>query len=506
MAVFETWIESDLKKPVKVQRLETNLFKGDQKANRIGVIVYDNGAAAVLSGTVQGVIVRDDDATITFSGSLSSNRASVLLPKSAYAKEGPIHIVIRLISQTSGTVDAKTVLGAVSGYVVRSESGAIVDDSQITNNEVPSITQLLALMGDMQTSKTACDTATAKIANMTVSNSTLAAGSSATATLSTVSGHYNIAFGIPKGDKGDTGEVSQSGLNSQLATDTWLLKAGTNISSGSLDNYTSAGNYRVADATAAAAITNSPITTMGYVLKVFVGAMDSVIMQMAVSTDGSAMFVRRRANNAWEAWKRYSTDALRPVSQTLTAAQKTQVRTNLGLDTAIAGATTTATDFNNILDPGIYWIASDVVTQNWPENIDISGENRRFVMLEVLQSSPTSVIRVQRLTLYQYGYVFIRYYNNGTWYSWLRMQTGEQTTKTVSLNDIKTQGIYWVNSNTTATGWPANTSGQYGVLEVIFVGGKYLQRLTRYNNENAPTFHSRFTLSNNTDWSAWGTY
>ena len=80
MAMFETWLESDLQKPVQVKQLSGNLFSADNNANKIGVKVYDNGQTASLSGTVYGYIVRDDEQTVVVQGTLSGNKASIILP------------------------------------------------------------------------------------------------------------------------------------------------------------------------------------------------------------------------------------------------------------------------------------------------------------------------------------------------------------------------------------------------------------------------------------------
>jgi hypothetical protein len=55
---------------------------------------------------------------------------------------------------------------------------------------------------------TATEAAT-KIDDMTITATGLAAGAAPTAELTEVDGHYNIALGLPKGDKGDTGATPQ---------------------------------------------------------------------------------------------------------------------------------------------------------------------------------------------------------------------------------------------------------------------------------------------------------
>ncbi len=64
---------------------------------------------------------------------------------------------------------------------------------------------------DVTAGVTTADTAAAKITNLTVAASGLSAGSNPTATVTEVSGHKHIAFGIPKGDTGATGAQGPKG-------------------------------------------------------------------------------------------------------------------------------------------------------------------------------------------------------------------------------------------------------------------------------------------------------
>ena len=256
MAVFETWLKSDLKKPVVVKALTGNLFSADNGGNKIGVEVTDNGAPASLSGGVTGYVIRADGATLILTGTLSGNKASIVLPASAYAVVGPISIVIKL-----GT----TTLGACTSYVYKTTTDAIVDPGHV----IPSIEELLAKIADMEAGTTAANAAAsnantkatladqkatladqkatlantaagnantaasaantaagnattaagnantaasnvnaaiAKIDGMTVAATGLPAGSSPTVAISEVSGHKHIAFGLAQGAKGDKGD------------------------------------------------------------------------------------------------------------------------------------------------------------------------------------------------------------------------------------------------------------------------------------------------------------
>lgn len=131
MAQFETWLEADLKGPQRVEVLKGNIFTQDNLGNKIGVIVTDNGEAATLSGTVTGHIIRPDGNTVTVNGSLSGNRAWVILPEAAYFVPGTIQISIRLTTDS-----IKTTLGSCLAIVHRSLTGTLIDPGAVSNTAV----------------------------------------------------------------------------------------------------------------------------------------------------------------------------------------------------------------------------------------------------------------------------------------------------------------------------------------------------------------------------------
>lgn len=191
MAVFETWLKTDLKQPIKVKQLQGNLFSGDNNGNLIGVEVLDNGSPATLSGNVVGYIIRADGETVAVNGELVNNKASITLPSSAYVVVGQASIVIKV-----GTV---TVCACVA-YVYRTSTDTLVDPGHI----IPSLEELLEKIDD-------CETATAnanKVANLTVSAES-ATGSTPDAVLSETGSpaHKHITFKLVKGDTGETGAV-----------------------------------------------------------------------------------------------------------------------------------------------------------------------------------------------------------------------------------------------------------------------------------------------------------
>lgn len=229
MAQFETWLRSDLQKPMTVQELIGVMFSADNAGNLVGVEVYDNGQAATLTGTVMGYVIRADGATLAVTGTLSGNKASIVLPASAYVVVGPLDIVIKIAITNTST----TTVGACRVYVQRSTTDTIVDPGHI----IPSLEELLAQIAAMEagtaaanaaaaaattaagnanakagladTAATRADAAAAALEDMDASASTLTPGSPATAQITTVSGHYRALFGIPKGDTGATGPAPQ---------------------------------------------------------------------------------------------------------------------------------------------------------------------------------------------------------------------------------------------------------------------------------------------------------
>lgn len=134
MAQCESWFKQDLKKPIKVQMLNGNLFSQDNQGNLIGVEVFDNGEPVSLSGTVSANIIRADGGTVSATGTLSGNKCSVVLPAAAYAVPGLATIVIKLTS--SGVV---TTLLALVVTIYRASTDTAVDPGTV----MPSIQSLI---------------------------------------------------------------------------------------------------------------------------------------------------------------------------------------------------------------------------------------------------------------------------------------------------------------------------------------------------------------------------
>lgn len=121
MARIENWYKQDLKKPVPIRRMET-VFNQDALGHLFGVEVYSDGDAVTLAGSVTGYCLLADGTTVPVSGTRSANKASIVIPQTAYSVIGPITITVKL---TEGS--AITTLLAVVGMVARSRTGQQVN-------------------------------------------------------------------------------------------------------------------------------------------------------------------------------------------------------------------------------------------------------------------------------------------------------------------------------------------------------------------------------------------
>lgn len=227
MAMIETWLRTDLKKPVAVEQLTGKLFSGDNQGNLVGVEIMDGGQPATISGNVMGYIIRADDATVVVEGTLTNNKAYIVLPQSAYIVVGRVSIVIKVGTCT---------VGACTVHVYQSTTDTLVDPGHV----IPSLEELLEKIADCEAATTAANTAAGsansaastantaataantaastantaagKIDNMTVDAENVVPGGSASATVSEVSGHKHIHFGIPRGQPGRDGVIAQIDL------------------------------------------------------------------------------------------------------------------------------------------------------------------------------------------------------------------------------------------------------------------------------------------------------
>ena len=135
MARIETWFNQDLKKPVKVQYIDGNVFSQDNYGNIVGVNVLSNGTEVDVGGSVSANVIRSDGTTVAITGVSEGNKAYVILPQSAYSVPGVISIIIK---STNGSVI--TTLCAVVANVYQSTTDTVIDPGTI----IPSVQTLIA--------------------------------------------------------------------------------------------------------------------------------------------------------------------------------------------------------------------------------------------------------------------------------------------------------------------------------------------------------------------------
>lgn len=285
MAVIESWVRCDLKKPVQVQMLGGNLFSMDNQGNKIGVEVFDNGETATISGSVSGSVIRSDGSTVAVSGTLSGNKASIVLPQAAYAVPGFITIVIKLTASS-----VITTLAAVTGIVYRSSTDTVIDPGTI----IPSIETLIAEI----------DAAVASIpADYSSLWTSLAPAFNASKTGGYKPGEYVTydgklwRFTSAHSGNWNASHATQVAIGSDLEKYFAPYYSDlTNIPDNSdLNSYTTPGNYVILNTTHAGTVSHVPAVVGGR-LYVFQTVGPSAIVQLYITSQGDLYY--RRANTS----------------------------------------------------------------------------------------------------------------------------------------------------------------------------------------------------------------
>ena len=241
LGVFKRRIDVDAE--IQMTQLKSLYASGDKDAHIFELSLYRGAEEMDLSGaSAQGYFIRADGYTVPITGAISGNIVTLTLSEGCYYVVGNFNLIIKVSIAES----RKSVFWG-NGYVVRSMTDAIADEE----NVIPSLDELLAQISAAESAakaanqaasaansaatsarqaaiaantnassansaanaaKAAAITATeaaTKIDDMTITATGLAAGAAPTAELTEVGGHYNIALGLPKGDKGDPGATPQ---------------------------------------------------------------------------------------------------------------------------------------------------------------------------------------------------------------------------------------------------------------------------------------------------------
>lgn len=109
--MIEHWITTDFDAlPLVHQFNDKRLTNEDD--NLIGVISVKGENAVTLSGNVVASVIKPGGETISVDGEKSGNRAWIVLPEEAYAKEGKISIFLKLTRSTEVAT-----IGGIEAYI-----------------------------------------------------------------------------------------------------------------------------------------------------------------------------------------------------------------------------------------------------------------------------------------------------------------------------------------------------------------------------------------------------
>lgn len=194
--------------PVLVR--EQPIIKGDAQALIWIVTIRKNGALVDLTGAEASLYCArsasgsEGESSTTFSGATvdSDGTVTATLPTDAANIPGPVGCMIRVTRDGASVAVARMAVMAVD----------LTGDDIIDEGErVPNLDEVVAAVLRCEKAADKAEAAALKIDTMTVTATGLDAGSAPTAELTEVDGRYNLALGVPKGDKGETGETGPQG-------------------------------------------------------------------------------------------------------------------------------------------------------------------------------------------------------------------------------------------------------------------------------------------------------
>ncbi len=187
----------DIDKDTKQMTLEAPLVAGDNQAHRVTVTCLRGQSAADLSNaSATCYVVLSNRQTVIVAAVVSANKITATLNSACYAVPGRVYILVRL--STGSQISTPLYL---TGSVISGTTDTYIDPGDI----VPSLEELLALIGEMQTQITAAKAAT------TAANTATANANAATAAANTAAQGANTAAGA----------ANTAAANANAATAKW---------------------------------------------------------------------------------------------------------------------------------------------------------------------------------------------------------------------------------------------------------------------------------------------
>lgn len=202
--------------PVLVR--EQPIVKDDAQALIWVVTIRKNGELVDLAGAeaslycARSASESESESSTTFSGATvgSDGTVTATLPTDAANVPGPVGCMIRVTRDGASVAVARMAVMAVD------LTGSNIVD---VGKRVPNLDEVVAAVLRCEKAADKAEAAASKIDTMTVTATGLDAGAAPTAELTEVDGRYNIAFGVPKGDKGNTGDIGPQGPQGEPGQD-----------------------------------------------------------------------------------------------------------------------------------------------------------------------------------------------------------------------------------------------------------------------------------------------
>lgn len=239
---------------LRVTPLNTLFAKGDSAAHRFELTILSAGVQDNLNGcTVFGKFYRMADSTVVnMPGTVEDGKAIVVLDAACYDYIGRFALTIAIqkgeeettVFYGDGYIHGQNADTAISGeYIIydintllekiaeinaatKAAKTATSNANTATGKANTAANAANTAATNANTAKDAANAAAGKINNMTVSATPVSTGT-ATAELSTVDGHYNLALGLPKGDTGATPQISVQVQTGAAGSDAQVSVTGT---------------------------------------------------------------------------------------------------------------------------------------------------------------------------------------------------------------------------------------------------------------------------------------
>ena len=214
----------DLERGVERTLIRPTLLTGDSQAHTFRLTVTRGGVNAAITGaSVSAYFVRADGVTVPITGSVEGSVALVTLPEGCYRVPGRFQLVVKLA--LDGAVSA---VFWGDGAVAASDTDAILDEDGV----IPSLDEVLAQVAAAEaaaasansaassantaassasTAASRANAAAASIEAIGAEATTLAPGSAATASWTTVDGAKVLMIGVPQGIQGPQGPKGEPG-------------------------------------------------------------------------------------------------------------------------------------------------------------------------------------------------------------------------------------------------------------------------------------------------------